>query len=74
MSDHEFVTQVPKHSKLKKTDSQSLRLQSCASNEKDDSLKQNVKTTGKIMIIFYAYIILQYLPIFIIFVVFIGHA
>jgi len=42
LSDHDFVTNVPKNLKLKKADSKSLK-----TLEIDNSLKQNVKTTGK---------------------------
>lgn len=40
LSDHDFVTNVPKNLKLKKADSKSLK-----TLEIDNSLKQNVKTT-----------------------------
>ncbi|XP_060877779.1 hepatoma-derived growth factor-related protein 2 [Metopolophium dirhodum] len=45
LSDHDFVTSVPKNLKLKKADSKGLKTLNSDNNEIDDSLKQNVKST-----------------------------
>jgi len=49
LPDHELVTKESKHLKLKKADSQTL--------ETDDILKQNIKIKGKILIIFFLFVL-----------------
>lgn len=53
MSDHEFVTKFPKNNKLKKADSKIIKTHNFDNNDTDDSLKQNVKARGKILVFFF---------------------
>lgn len=52
LSDHAFVTKVPKHLKPKKANSKTLKIENSVNDETDDFLKQNIKTKGKVLLIF----------------------
>uniref|UniRef100_A0A2S2P2J1 Hepatoma-derived growth factor n=1 Tax=Schizaphis graminum TaxID=13262 RepID=A0A2S2P2J1_SCHGA len=46
LSDHEFVTTVSKHSKSKKANFKTLKIENSGNDETDDFLKQNIKKKG----------------------------